>query len=103
LGLRPRPGSFGHTPNRGQTSYRGTTAIINPLPIIPLSGSYIGEHPRRPSLVTVNRIPVFHSPLGFIIGRIILVHIAPLHTFPSPNPSDPIRPFMLSTLLILPL
>ena len=57
-------GSLGYIPNRGQMPYRGITAPINIPPTIPLFGSYIGEHPRRSSLVTANRIFVFHSPLG---------------------------------------
>ena len=55
--------------------YRGITAMINIPPIIPLFGDYIGEYPRCSSLVIVNRMIVFHSTLGFIIGCIILVHI----------------------------
>jgi len=88
--ILPRPsieGSLGYIPNRGQMPYRGITAMINIPPIIPLFGDYIGEYPWCSSLVIVNRMIVFHSTLGFIIGCIILVHIAPLHTFPSPNPS----------------
>ena len=74
--ILPRPsieGSLGYIPNRGQMPYRGITAMINIPPIIPLFGDYIGEYPWCSSLVIVNRMIVFHSTLGFIIGCIILV------------------------------
>jgi quinol-cytochrome oxidoreductase complex cytochrome b subunit len=60
-----------------------------------VSYSFFFEYPRCSSIVIVNRILVFHSPLGFIIGCIISVHIAPLHTFPSPNPSTNNNPIII--------
>ena len=77
-------GFLGYILNWGQMSYWGITVIINLLSIIPLFGSYIGEYLLCSSIV--NRIYVFHFSLGFIIGCIILVHIALLHRFSSSNP-----------------
>jgi ubiquinol-cytochrome c reductase cytochrome b subunit len=86
LGLCLCTGFFGYILNWGQMSYWGITVIINMLSIIPLFGSYIGDFLWCSSLVIVNRIFVFHFSLGFIIGLLILVHIALLHTFSSSNP-----------------
>lgn len=77
---------LGYILNWGQMSYWGITVMINILSIIPIIGSYIGEYLWCSSLVIVNRIFVFHFSLGFIIGCIILVHIALLHSFSSSNP-----------------
>jgi len=77
---------LGYILNWGQMSYWGITVMINILSTIPLIGSYIGEYLWCSSIVILNRIFVFHFSLGIIIGCIILVHIALLHSFSSSNP-----------------
>ena len=46
----------------------------------------IAELIRCSGNVTINRIFVVHSPLGFLIGCFLFVHPFPPHPFPSCNP-----------------
>jgi quinol-cytochrome oxidoreductase complex cytochrome b subunit len=77
---------IGYILNWGQMSYRGITVMINILSVLPLFGSYIGDYLWCSSLVIVNRMFILHFTLGFIIGSLILCHLALLHNFSSWNP-----------------
>ena len=69
-------GFLGHILNRGQTSYRGITAIINILSVLPFSGSIIAELIWRSSSIIINRIfilrflviTILHFPIPIIIN-----------------------------------
>lgn len=92
---------IGYILNWGQMSYWGITVMINILTIIPLFGSYIGQYLWCSSLVIVNRMFILHFTLGFIIGSLILCHLALLHNFSSWNPFINSQTQIVSFFLII--
>ena len=91
---------IGYILNRGQMSYWGITVMINILSVLPLFGSYIGDYVWCSSLVIVNRMFILHFTLGFIIGSLILFHLALLHNFSSWNPFINNHSFLISFFLL---
>lgn len=69
----------------GQMSYWGITVMINIFTILPLFGSLLGSYLWCSSLVVLNKIFMFHFFIGFILGFVIMFHIALLHLFSSFN------------------
>jgi len=67
--------------------YRGITAMINPIAVLPCIGIIIAELSRCAGFVILNRIFVYHFYIGILIGLVILIHIILLHSFSSSNPS----------------
>ena len=79
----------------GQMPYRGITVMINPIAVLPGFGISLAELIWSAGWVILNRIFVYHSVIGILIGVVILIHIVLLHSFSSSNP-----PINNNTLII---
>jgi ubiquinol-cytochrome c reductase cytochrome b subunit len=79
-------GFLGYVPNWGQMSYRGITATINIVSILPILGNLLSEWIWCSSYVIINRIYVFHFLISLFILILLFIHLLLLHNFTSNNP-----------------